>query len=173
MSKTFLSWFYSEYSRYIYKLVWDHCSCAHDVEELFQEVWVRLCEKSEQLEKLTAVQQLAYISSTVRNTSASMARKMSGVSFCNLDSADMVAIDKTDILIDILDRRLSIKKFREIWPLVPPQTREILERKYFLLESDTEIATALGIKPGSVRMYLSRARKTALSILSAYQQDLI
>lgn len=173
MNKAFLSWFYDEYSRYVYKLVWEYCTCPQDAEELFQEVWVRLCEKPDQLQKLTKVQQMAYIATTIRNTSASISRKGALTISFDSDSIPLCIDNEVELLNEILDRRTSIEKFREVWVLVPPQARELLERKYFLNESDADIASALGIQANSVRMYLFRARKIALSVLSTYKNDLL
>lgn len=39
--------------------------------------------------------------------------------------------------------------------------RQLLENKYVLNMSDAEIASALGVKPSSVRMLLTRARSKA------------
>ena len=44
---------------------------------------------------------------------------------------------------------------------------DILMYRYILEMSDEEIAGLLNIKPGSVRMYLSRARKNAFAVLEA------
>ena len=45
--------------------------------------------------------------------------------------------------------------------------RDILMYRYILEMSDEEIAGLLNIKPGSVRMCLSRARKNAFAVLEA------
>ena len=46
-------------------------------------------------------------------------------------------------------------------------SRDILMYRYILEMSDEEIAGLLNIKPGSVRMCLSRARKNAFAVLEA------
>lgn len=48
-----------------------------------------------------------------------------------------------------------------IWPQLDSRTRQLLEDKYVLNMSDAEIASALGVKPSSVRMLLTRARSKA------------
>ena len=49
---------------------------------------------------------------------------------------------------------------REVY-LMAEKTRQLLEDKYVLNMSDAEIASALGVKPSSVRMLLTRARSKA------------
>ena len=48
-----------------------------------------------------------------------------------------------------------------VWPQLDSRTRQLLEDKYVLNMSDAEIASALGVKPSSVRMLLTRARSKA------------
>ena len=45
--------------------------------------------------------------------------------------------------------------------------RDILKYRYLLDMGDEEIARVLGIKPSSVRMYLTRARKNAFAIFDS------
>jgi predicted transcriptional regulator len=47
------------------------------------------------------------------------------------------------------------------------------ERKYWLDATDEDIACTMNISKDSVRMYLSRARKRALSILSNSKENIL
>lgn len=161
---------YDEYRLYIYKHAWKYCSETVHIDDLVQEVWVNICANPDRVLQLPKPQLMAYLLATVKNTAYSLARNTPAD--LPLEAIDGLSYNETDILNAILDRRLSINEFHRIWPCVPAQARELLERKYFLEESDSEIAQALGIRSSSVRMYLSRARKTALSVLDAYR-DLI
>ena len=161
---------YDEYSLYVYKRAWQYCSNAVHIDDLVQEVWMNICANPDRVFQLPKPQLMAYLSATVRNTACSLAR--SAPVELPLEDASRLTYNEADILNTILDRRLSVEAFRSVWPYVPEQARELLERKYFLEESDAEIAQALGIRSSSVRMYLSRARKTALSVLNEYR-DLI
>jgi RNA polymerase sigma-70 factor (ECF subfamily) len=57
-----------------------------------------------------------------------------------------------------------------MWPSLDETTRAILEKKYILGQSDSEIAHSLGIKASSVRMNLTRARKSAYEQLKVYME---
>lgn len=170
-SQIFLHQLYDEYAGFVYKLAWETGCSNCDIEDLAQEVWLRLCTKGALLMDFSKERQLSYIAATVRNTAVSMARKHPDV--YPLELAPILSVDEESILNAIFDRQIKIKCFRDMWKQVPPVPREILERKYVLLETDTEIAAALGIKCNSVRMYLTRARKVAASILSQYKDKLI
>ena len=60
--------------------------------------------------------------------------------------------------VDLLSRGLGRLSERE---------RDILKYRYLLDMGDEEIARVLGIKPSSVRMYLTRARKNAFAIFDS------
>ena len=162
--------FYYEYRLFVYKLAWQHCDGKTDAEDLAQEVWEKLCTKEKVLFAYSKKQQIAYISAVVRNTAVSFARKEKKT--CPLDQAYNLGYNEANILNEVMDRQMKAEIFYRIWPSVPESIRELLERKYLLLESDAEIAAAMGIGKNSVRMYLSRARKTACAILSKYKNML-
>lgn len=167
----FLEQCYDRYRLYVYKLAWQFGNPKIEVEDLVQEVWAKLCTKADKLILQSSEQQLAYISATVRNTAISLTRQRQIE--VPLENAYGISYNEADVLNCILDRRLSARRFQQIWPHIPQSARELLERKYLLDESDTEIARAMGIGTNSVRMYLSRARKTALAVLLEYKEQLI
>ncbi len=159
----FIHELYETYSRLIYKEAWKYFDSIYDVEDLVQEVWIKLCQKVDQLYGFSRAQIVSYITTSVKNNAISMMRKQHPE--CPLEYADNIAYQEAELLNNIMDRKMRIEVFREIWPCVPAGARELLERKYILNESDAEIADAMGISKNSVRMALTRARKTALSVL--------
>lgn len=169
--EAFFSWFYEVYRRFVYKEAWKYFNNAFDVDDLVQEVWLRLCNKGDQLCTYPKTQQCAYVAVVIRNSAISLARKQN--ENLPLEFAENLAYDEAAILNDIFDRKMKIEEFRKAWPLVPEHDRELLERKYFLLESDAEIASVMGIGKNSVRMALSRARKTAFLVLQGKKNKLL
>ena len=169
-SQAFMLQFYKKYSNFLYKLAWQHRSSLYDVEELMQTVWLRLCEKVDVLALMPPERQLSYMATTLRNTAISLSRS-NGVEW-PLEMAENISYNESDILDAILDRKLCLERFHKIWPQVPADARELLERKYLMKETDKEIASALGIRPNSVRTYLSRARKVAYAILAEYKEEI-
>lgn len=156
--------FYETYRKFVYKEAWLYCKTIDEADELSQEAWVKLREKETVLKNLSLKQRFVYLSTTVRNTAISLSRKQKET--VPLEFAEQYGYNEPDLLIEALDRKLSIEHFRAVWPGIPQPAKEILERKYVLLESDKEIAQSMRIAPNSVRMYLTRARKTALAFLS-------
>lgn len=167
----FIHELYETYSRLIYKEAWKYFDSIYDVEDLVQEVWIKLCQKVDQLYGFSKAQTLSYIITSVKNNAISMMRKQHPE--CPLEYADNIAYHEVELLNNIVDREMRIEIFRQIWPCVPAGARELLERKYILNESDAEIADAMGIGKNSVRMALTRARKTAFSILEKKKSMLL
>lgn len=167
----YLECLYERYHKFVYKLAWRECHRPSDIEDVVQSTWEAVCSKYDTIQKLSVPRQISYIEVTVRNIIRMDARKKK-FDICSLDSIDGISYDGTVILENLLDRKILIDNFREIWLQVPPSVRELLERKYVLDQTDAEIAATMQIKPSSVRSYLSRARKAALAVLQEYDKHL-
>lgn len=59
-----------------------------------------------------------------------------------------------------------LRKMADIWDQLDPRSQYVLEARYILEKTDSEIASALDIKPSSVRMVLTRARKKAYDLMN-------
>lgn len=168
----FLLQFYNQYRNFLYKQVWNQCYSKQDVGDIVQTVWEKLIAKEELLRTLAHGQRLNYISKAVENTIKELTRKQK-VPLCSLDQIVEPAYDGTQFLERLQDKRMKHEHFQAAWAQVDDDARELLERKYWLNETDEEIASAMNISKASVRMYLSRARRRALSILSDYKENLL
>ena len=62
-------------------------------------------------------------------------------------------------------RRVELNALARVWPRLDEDTRWLLEARYILDYSDSELAREMGVKPTSVRMALTRARKKARAML--------
>lgn len=76
-------------------------------------------------------------------------------------------------LIDHLDtlRRLELDALAQVWPRLDENTRWLLEARYILDYSDGELARELGVKPDSVRMALTRARRKARRLMESQHNE--
>ena len=64
-------------------------------------------------------------------------------------------------------RKDDLRRMAEIWDMLDSRNRYVLEARYILEKTDAEIAEALSIRPNSVRMVLTRARKQAYDFMQA------
>lgn len=161
--EVFFEWFYETYKRFVFKEAGKYFDNPADIEDLTQEVWLNISLKGKQLSTYSSVQQFSYLAVAVRNNAISILRKRKET--LPLEFASHISADESDMILDLIDRKITIDQFHKLWPNVPSAERELLERKYFLLETDAEISSTMGIKASSVRMALSRARKTAFTFL--------
>ena len=168
----FLLCFYDQYRKFVYKQVWEFCYSKQDIDDIVQNVWEKLIAKEELLRTLAHSQRLTYISKTAENTIKELARKQR-LSVCSLDQIQEPIYDGTRFLEQLQDKRMRHECFQTAWTLVDADTRELLERKYLLNETDEEIARVLNISKDSVRMYLSRARRQALAVLSQFREKIL
>lgn len=161
--EAFFDWFYETYKRFVFKEAGKYFTNPSDIEDLTQEVWLSISRRGNQLCTYSPAQHLSYLAATVRNKAISAMRKHHDT--ISLEDIPALPSYDTDALLEDLDRKLTVERFRNLWGTIPASERELLERKYFLLESDAEIASTMGIQKNSVRMALSRARKAALTYL--------
>lgn len=62
-------------------------------------------------------------------------------------------------------RKEDLEELAHIWPQLDERTRYLLEGHYILNLPVAEMARELNIKPASLRMALTRARKTVYQLL--------
>ena len=68
-----------------------------------------------------------------------------------------------DELLVVAERRAELAR---AWRELSERDRFLLEGKYFLQLSDSELGDALGCKAESIRMKLTRARRNVVKILA-------
>lgn len=166
----FFTCFYEQYKGYLYKLAWDHSPAKQDACDLAQTVWEKLLRHESKLRELSHEQRLGYIATTIINTVREDARKRRN-DICSLETVQLLTPGGIEYICHRFDRAVSHREFLRLWPLVDASARELLERKYFLEESNEEIAHAMGISPNSVRMYLTRAKRSAASVFNAHREQ--
>ena len=66
---------------------------------------------------------------------------------------------------------LELDALAQVWPRLDENTRWLLEARYILDYSDGELARELGVKPDSVRMALTRARRKARRLMESQHNE--
>ena len=67
--------------------------------------------------------------------------------------------------------KLELDALAQVWPRLDENTRWLLEARYILDYSDGELARELGVKPDSVRMALTRARRKARRLMESQHNE--
>lgn len=136
-------------------------------EDLVQDSIEKLIDKIDLLKTFDKKRLAAYVVVTTKNVAKNHLRgsKLQQiVSFDELEDIDDLASD--DDIEGTVISNIIIGNLIDLWGLLTESTQELLERKYILQQDDTEIAQAFGIKPSSVRMRLTRARREVYETLA-------
>ena len=137
-------------------------------EDMAQETFIRLIPKAARLKTMKEPVYVSYLITAVKRVSADHLRSSENKRF--KDSLLFSEDDYTNLPSDLPDtaesavQNLSAEKMKDAIPKLPQKYRDVLLFKYLLGMSDREIGKMLGISPGSVRQYLTRARRMALEI---------
>ena len=105
-----------------------------------------------------------YIAAACRHTAYNAVRDSSRHPWLPLDGEPEVPDERQEVEDRVL-RRLELDALAQVWPRLDENTRWLLEARYILDYSDGELARELGVKPDSVRMALTRARRKARRLI--------
>lgn len=164
--RAFMENLFLQYNRLMYHEIFKITNNPDITDDILQSTLEKLIDKIPKLRTLDRNRLVNYIITASKNTALNFLRdQKSGqrVSFDDcIDSPDWVH-DK-HITEDHLILVEEWDQLRLIWPKLDERSKYLLESRYLLEKSNEEMAQDLGIKPDSVRMALTRARKTALQL---------
>lgn len=138
-----------------------------EAEDTVHDVLVKLMDRIPMLKTLPKSQILPYAIASTKTTAIDRWRSRNkvhvGVNDCISGYEGSAAEEHEKAFINM--ERVDILS----WGLekLSESDRDILKYRYLMDMSDEEIAGILGIKPSSVRMYLTRARKNAFAIFDS------
>ena len=162
--RVFMEELYTQYHRLMYAQALQVLRSSDAAEDAVSESLVHLIKKIELLRTLQCNKLKAYIVITVKHTAITLLHRSSReqptdeTSFLNIPSDR-----RTD------DRALEeagVERIKEAICLLPEREKNMMLMRYFREMTDEEIAETTGLKPVSVRVHLSRARKRLAGILS-------
>lgn len=167
--RAFMLTLYNEYQRLMYYIANKCCTDPYDCEEIVQDTVLKLINKVAVLRSLEENALAAYVSVAVRNTAFTLLRRQARERKMFVSwSEDMNYIPSPGLSIEegmiLLEKKTSLL---EIWELLSPEDRFLLEGRYILRYTDSELAEGLGCKASSMRMKLTRARRKALQLMLA------
>lgn len=156
-----------DYTGFVYTMALRMTGDHHMAEDLCQEVFLKGWLKISKLSEPSAFS--GWISTMARrvclNALEKRKRKM------ELGEEEAVLVNLNPTLPESYDPSRRI--LEEAILLLPLQDREIVTLCYFRELDSTEVAEVLGIPPGTVRVYLHRARKKLYEILKGRENELL
>ena len=147
------------------KVLQDQC----DPEDVVQTSLVKLIEKVSLLRSLDERPRVNYIITTVKHTAISALREMKPDKLNSLDDEDWSEdrqLYADGSLEEAVFRRENVGRMASVWCQLDSRSQYLLQARYFLDMKQEEIAAELHIKPDSVRMEMSRARKKVRELLA-------
>lgn len=158
--------FYLKHKNFLFREAWKYLSQPEDVEDIVCETLSRILENAEKFHSMHPTQQLQYARVIVRNLSYHHLRRSSYFTMVPFEDVDVyLPIEKEEEPDSLASRKLQITKIRNVWAKVSPEDRLLLEQKYILGWSDAVLAAGLDVKPQSVRMYLTRAKRRTAKLM--------
>lgn len=161
-SRQFMTELYEDFGRLMYHTAKQLIDEPEGQEDVVQDALIKLIEKVETLRGLDRTQRASYIVHTVRNTAFKFLKRRDREQN-KIIQPDFSGEEDDDRPLEELLLREELKEaFRTVWQTLPEREKLLLEGKYLLGQSNQELAEAVGIQPNSVRMALTRAKRTAL-----------
>lgn len=155
--------FYERHNGLMYHEARKHLDITEDVEDIVYEALVRIIKKMDIFRELQPWQQVQYALTTVRNLSYLLLKRQKHFEFISFDAIDFdIPADEASFTEVTVQRDLLDEGVRKIWNALEIDDKVLLEQKYVLCWKDAEIAGPLQIKPESVRMRLTRAKRNLM-----------
>ncbi len=170
--REFMERLYFQYHRLMYHEIFKITSNPDATEDILQTALVKLIDKIQKLRTLDRNRLVNYIISTVKNTAFNFLRNQSrkpSLSFDDCMDCPDWEQDK-GVVEDRIVYEEEIERLQQVWSRLDERSRYLLEGRYILDRTNEELAQELNVKPASVRMALTRARKAAFELIS---EDLV
>lgn len=139
-----------------------------DAEDVVQEVFLSFCKHLTLLHSLSICSLRGYIVVSIRNACNDALRKRSQRDAHAVYDAQVVIEDMPsdeDCLDDQVIAKANMQELMAAIGQLPEREQYVINAKFLLEKPNQEIAEALGIKPDSVRQYLTNARRRLRRIL--------
>lgn len=156
-----------EYKRLLYSEIRKIITDRWAVDDIYQMVWEKLIDKIALLRSRDRTRRVSYIISTAHNTALNYLRDNKRPKESSFE--DYIDISDSENDGHQIENRLieeaEMDNFSRIWAKLDDRSRYILGGYYILEKSMPEIAKELVTQPKSVRMALTRARKSAYMLM--------
>ena len=168
--KAFMLNLYKNYYALVRKTVYNITRDKHQAEDLANDTFIKLIDKISSIRTLESCSLAAYVVYTSRSVAINFIKRRDVQQKHLYFGEDADLAEKIPSLTDnIIEERIvhqeEINELKDAILKLPEKQKELLYFKYILELHDREIANILNIAPGSVRQYLTRARREAKEIM--------
>ena len=162
--RLFLENVYLQYHRLMYAQALQILGQSQAAEDAVSDSLLSLAKKISLLRSFECNKLRSYVVITVRHTAISRLNKGKREQLPGDAAFDEIA--GTDWVDSRLLERAGVDGIKNAIRALPPREKDLMLMKYFREMTDQEIAEETGLKPVSVRVHLSRARKHLAQLLA-------
>ena len=162
--REYMTSLYLQYQRLMYDTIIRITKDSWLAEDVLQAALEKLIDKIQLLQKLDRKRLINYIISTCKNVAFNALRynnRHGAISFDDFGD-DYLEEDSASLIEDFIIKKEEFTRLALLWERLDVKSRYLLEARYIWQKETWEIAQDIDIKPESVRMALTRARKKAL-----------
>lgn len=164
--REFITEIYKKYYSAMLKKAFSLLDNNEDAEELVQEVFADLIKRVDSVMAVERKKLPAYLFSAVKFSAYTRNKKQSRLNFSDFESEDIELVkDENSIPEEIYLKNEAVAELRAALEKIPEKYKNLLEFKYILGLSDSEIGERFGISESAVRSGLLRARRKAYSVM--------
>lgn len=166
--RAFMAQLYMDYRTYMYNVSKKILFDEREVEDAINDASESLIKKIDLLKTMDSCTLRAYVVSTIRNTSLNRLKSKKRLGKRAYLAGDEVFLGIAALGEDVDAGVIGAQRIdviKQMLVRLPERDRDVLTMKYLNDLKDAEIAQALGIKPGSVRAYLTAARRHAQELM--------
>ena len=155
--RQFMEELYTQYHRLLYAQALRVLRSRQAAEDAVSEALVQLIKKTELLRSLECNKLRAYIVITVRHTAINqLNRNKRERGFDGVDIEELAGSERVD---ERLLSRAGVENIKNAIRALPEREKDVMLMRFFREMTEEEIAREMGVKPVTVRVCLSRARK--------------
>lgn len=165
--RAFMAELFIQYNRLMYSEIYKIVNDPWTTEDLVQTILEKLINKVQELRIKDRERLVNYIITACKNCARSHLRKQHrhpDVQFDDGWDSEDTEHDRQAIEYRLISSE-NLSALSRVWPKLDARNRWILESRYIQDKPPKEMAKELGIKSESLRMVLSRARRTAYRLM--------
>lgn len=165
--RNFMAMIYEQYNRLMYREILKVLKNNWQAEDVLHNTIIRLIDKVDELKSKDHAHLINYIISASKNQALNYIRdnqKHLGSSFD--ECFDLPDENRSQEAMELyLIHVEDMRQLAVVWDKLDERSRYLLEGYYILEKTMPQLAAEMGMKTDSVRMALTRARKTAFQLM--------
>ena len=172
IEREFIEDIYKKYYSVMFKKAFSLLNNAEDSEELVQDVFTNLINRADSVMAVEPKKLPAYLISAVKFGAYGRFRKKLKYPMTDFEDFDIELLSsESAIPEDIIIKNETVAELYSALEKIPERYKNLLEFKYILGLSDSQIGSKLGITESAVRSGLTRARRKAYSVMKEEEKN--